>query len=220
MLGELPSEVLAAIATHLIMDTGGPPVDLICTCRGACLALSPSTNEGLYAGVFRQLYDTSAVERRLYALETAAPQVAGKGKGRAGDAPPKQVSAVPSIASLQVALEKPKAAFMSAASSAAMTRENSRGLGASAKMLTAELRNRFLAFRKLREGRVDEQAMWVVYLMLIENGECLRERSSNRLHAEAAVWPSLGDGACHGDWRGWEGTVDWGQGAGRAPTGI
>ncbi|EKC97825.1 hypothetical protein A1Q2_07828 [Trichosporon asahii var. asahii CBS 8904] len=159
MLGELPSEVLAAIATHLIMDTGGPPVDLICTCRGACLALSPSTNEGLYAGVFRQLYDTGAVERRLYALETALPEVSGKGKAKAGTVPPKQVSAVPSIASLQVALEKPRAPFMSAASSAAMTRDNSRGLGASAKMLTAELRNRFLAFRKLREGRIDEQAM-------------------------------------------------------------
>lgn len=170
MLGELPSEVLAAIATHLILDTGGPPVDLICTCRGACLALSPATNEGLYAGVFRQLYDTGAVERRLYALDAAQPSVPGKGKGRAGAAPPKQVSAVPSIASLQAALERPRAPFASAASSAAMTRENS-GRGASAKMLTAELRNRFLAFRKLREGRIDEHAMWVVYLMLIENGE-------------------------------------------------
>lgn len=193
MLGELPSEVLAAIATHLILDTGGPPVDLICTCRGACLALSPSTNEGLYAGVFRQLYDTSAVERRLYALQYAQPEVVGKGKGKAGVPVTKQVSAVPSIASLQVALERPRAPFSAAAAAAsassvagsagpseAMTRENSRGLGATAKMLTAELRNRFLAFRKLRRGVVDEQGMWVVYLMLIENGELLEDLGRGR----------------------------------------
>lgn len=171
MLGELPSEVLACIASYLILDTGGPPVDLICTCRGACLALSPATNEGLYASVFRQLYDVPAIDRRLYALERAEPRAVGKGKARAGTAA-KAVSAVPSIASLQSALERPRAAFHSAASSAVMSRAASQdgSLGASAHMLTAELENRVLAFRKLNAGVVDEQALWVVYMMLIENG--------------------------------------------------
>lgn len=146
MLDTLPPEIVGQIASHLIYASRRPPVDLLCACRTLHAAAAPDLNPNLYASVFRAHYDTDAAQRRLCSLGPS-------------DSPylphPNHYPNRPQHPSSNERQRSPEplrpAEFV------------------------AELRTRTIALERLARvardgGDVRAEELWVVYLMLIENG--------------------------------------------------
>jgi hypothetical protein len=157
-LASLPPEILSQIALFVSLETATPPVDLLLAKRSFHASLSPQANPRLYAKVFESSFEVDAAYRRR------------------------------SLASTSTSTNPTSTSNQSAVKSKSNTTNTVRWRGVHG--IRAELERRVRALSRLaalvRRGKlVDDQGrlmvreadMWVVYIMLIENGE-LRAASS------------------------------------------
>jgi hypothetical protein len=157
MLSTLPPELLSQVAFWLVLETCAPPVPLLCASQALYTALSPASNPNLYASVFRAHYDVDAPTRRL-ALGTG--DWLGENEDLNENEDDEEVGKVG---------ESSAAAAAAAASSIAAGKLRSR-------QLTDELRTRTRALTRLAAAAehspeaIEAEDLWIVYMMLIENG--------------------------------------------------
>jgi hypothetical protein len=148
MLDTLPSEILIQIAHFLVLETGAPPTALLRCCNTIYTAASPESNPNLYAGVFRALYDLAAPVRRL-----------GMGSGCLDDEDDDQG-------------DGEACSPMSCDTEMSATPPPARPPTLRSRQLCAELRTRTRALTRLAKGiTVLEEDLWIVFLMLLENGK-------------------------------------------------
>jgi len=158
MLDTLPPEVLSHITYHLVLESCAPPTALLATCNAVYGAVGPETNPNLYAQVFRATYDTAAAARRLEL---------GSGKWNAEE---DEDDLLGESTPLSLTPYSPSPMSVSGANTPASVARPPRPRALRPRQLTAELRNRTRALTRLRSGDIRAEDLWVVYLMLIENG--------------------------------------------------
>ena len=151
MLDQLPSEILTDIALHLSVSTLLPPLPLLLTCKAVHRAISRGDNPRLYARIFRVNFDLDAAERRI------------------GKASLDQLD--------EDEDEDDRPVVLGLDGRPVIGR-----YGIDARDLAAELEGRVRALFRLRAmvergnvKEVKEEDLWVVYLMLIENGKLSAE---------------------------------------------
>ncbi|WWD00214.1 hypothetical protein V866_007123 [Kwoniella sp. B9012] len=155
MLDQIPSEIISRISYHLSLSHSKssttfqdiPPLNLLLSCRTINQAISPSTNPRLYGKLFRALFDIEAPERRFQTVSSSS-KLSQKNKTK------KRM-----INRLTDGED-----------------DESYGDKLKAQELAKELKKRVECLRRLKEmvdvrdvTDIEEEDLWIVYLMLIEN---------------------------------------------------
>ena len=178
MLDTVPPEILAHIALHVALPDLAPPVQLLCTSRAIHATLAPQNNPRLYARLFRSAFDTRAAERRMARLLPPAPVAirsdSVESEASASTSTVASGSTPQTSASEDESDEEPREVKRRRRNHERRKRDGER---LTAVQLTAELKRRVRALSRLgRQIETEDLSdlrdddLWVVYLMMIENG--------------------------------------------------